>query len=114
MSGCGGQNLGAAIRVESAMSRHLVVVGVALAMVAAQICCAQSLPMPPKSCPMQSRCCRMVPPLPTDAVKPQAPQVAVLVAQPVILTVAPSLVMERPNRLAPVREVPTRTIQLRI
>jgi hypothetical protein len=97
------------------MSRQrIVIIGIVLAVVTAQICCAQSLPMPPKSCPMQSRCCRMLPAQPTDAIRPEAPQVAVVVVQPLILTDAPALPAALPLRLAPVREVPTRTIQLRI
>ena len=100
--------------VENAMSRQrIVIIGVALAVVAAQICCAEPLPMP-QSCPMKTRCCRTLPPQPADAIRPQAPSVALVVAQPLILTEAPALPVERLAQFAPVREVPTRTIQLRI
>jgi hypothetical protein len=100
--------------VEYAMSRQrIVIIGVVLAVVAAQVCCAQPLPLP-KTCPMKTRCCRMLPAPPTDAIRPDAPQVAVVASQPLIPTEAPALPVDRLAQFAPAREVPTRTVQLRI
>ena len=101
------------ISVENAMLRHLTVVSVILGMVVAPLVCAQ-LHVPPRDCPMKSRCCRMIPAQPSDTIRPDAPRVALMVASPMIVAVVPSLLMEPVDDLAPVREVPTRTIQLRI
>ena len=96
------------------MARHLIVVGAILVMVAAQVCVAQPLPVPHAACPMKTRCCRMLPAQPTDAVKPQPPQVALVQAQPLLVAALPPLPAALPIPDAPVREVPTRTIVLRI
>lgn len=95
------------------MLRHLVVVSAILGLITAQLCAAQPLHIP-NACPMKTRCCRMLPAQPTDAVKPQAPQIALLHAQLPIMGTMPPQPADRPIPAAPVREVPTRTIQLRI
>ena len=95
------------------MGRHLVVISVAIGLVAAQLCAAQPLQVP-HACPMKTRCCRMPPAQPADAVKPQAPQIVLLHAPLPIVFEVPPLPAVRPMPPMPAREVPTRTIQLRI
>ena len=56
----------------------------------------------------------MLPAQPTDAVKPQAPHVAVVDAPLPLIAEMPQLPAARAIPDAPVREVPTRTIVLRI
>ena len=57
---------------------------------------------------------RMPPAQPADAVKPQAPQIVLLHAPLLIVFAMPPLPAVPPVPPVPVREVPTRTIQLRI
>ena len=95
------------------MARRLIVSSVILGLIAAQLCAAQPLQVS-NACPMKTRCCRMLPTQPTDAVKPQAPQIALVEARVPVVTEMPALPAERSVPAAPVREVPTRTIQLRI
>jgi len=56
----------------------------------------------------------MPPAQPADAVKPQAPQIVLLHAPLLIVFAMPPLPAVPPVPPVPVREVPTRTIQLRI
>ena len=96
-----------------AMARRLIILGVILGLIAGPLCAAQPLHVP-KVCPMKTRCCRMLPAQPTDAVKPQAPHVALLHAQAPLVAEMPPMPAVRAIPAAPVREVPTRTIVLRI
>lgn len=95
------------------MARRLVIIGIFLGLLAAQLCPAQPL-QAPDACPMKTRCCRMLPAQPSEAIRPDVASVALVAAQPLILAPAPSPAIDRMERDAPVREVPTRTIQLRI
>jgi hypothetical protein len=63
---------------------------------------------------MKTRCCRMLPAQPTDAVKPQAPHAALVDSQIPLLAEMPPLPAAQPAPAAPAREVPTRTVVLRI
>jgi hypothetical protein len=56
----------------------------------------------------------MLPPQPTDAIRPEAPQLVAVIARQPIIAEPPPLPLAEHAHLAPVREVPTRTIQLRI
>ena len=95
------------------MARRLIVISVVVGLIAAQLCAAQPLQVP-NACPMKTRCCRMFPAQPTDAVKPQAPQTALIEVRVPVVAEMPPLPADRFVPVAPVREVPTRTIQLRI
>ena len=101
------------------MPRRVLILGVIAGLIVAQLCAAQPLQVP-HACPMkapvkaQPRCCRMLPAQPSDAVKPQAPQVAVVHAQAPVVAAIVSRAACLPIPPAPAREVPTRTIVLRI
>ena len=100
-------------RVRRSMARHLIILSVIVGLIAAPICLAQPL-QAPQACPMKTRCCRMAPSQPADALKPQPPQVAVVHAQPQVVAAMPPLMAGRAAVPALLREVPTRTVVLRI
>src|SRR5215467_9539575 len=97
-----------------AMARRLIILGVILGLIAGPLCAAQPLHVP-KVCPIKTRCCRMLPAQPTDAVEPQAPpQITLAHVQPLVVASTPALPAAQAILDAPFREVPTRTIVLRI
>jgi hypothetical protein len=96
-----------------AMARRLIIFSVIAGLMAAPLCVAQPLHVPPP-CPLKTRCCRVLPAQPGDAVKPQAPHVAIVQAPLPLIAEAPPAAVAAVIPDAPVREVPTRTVVLRI
>jgi len=97
-----------------AMSRHLIVVSVIVGLIAGPLVVAQPLKAAACSMPLKARCCKMLPAQPTDAVKPQAPHAALVDSQIPLLAEMPPLPAAQRAPAAPAREVPTRTVVLRI
>jgi len=97
------------------MPRRVLILGVIAGLTVAQLCAAQPLQVP-HACPMkaQPRCCRMLPAQPSDAVKPQTPPAAVVQARAPVVAAIVTRAAGLPIPPAPAREVPTRTIVLRI